>query len=520
MVESGNNDKQNSEGVSSDDQTNDQKVVKVVKKKAAKKKTAKKKTAKKKVVKKKAAKKTVKKKAAQKKVASKKKAVKKTAATSENVSGTDVPDSDSTEAAEVKIQLVKKTDPAVLEQASEEMLNPTVADKRPEEKTRPEAVMAAVVQERPKPEAASAEPINSTPEVSERAEVLENKKDGEDPTSDEKTASAELIIKAQSNKEDEHMASTSNGSTGFLPKVIFWLLIVIIGFSYIRSLAKHPGSETGAVEQTASSVVSTDSGTAAAKIDEQPPASAAASTEADTAEATEAAGAESEAVAQPKTESVPHEVVIDSAEGVVVPAVISNVTMDPPVAEEPAPEPVADKKVGEKAEAVAPAASETPPRTEVVESEVTSADEPETRPAVAGKTPDTSSAAVEPVPSEAIPGAVESVQAMPAAVAPVSSAEVTETAEVAEGKSEAAPAPTATPYSQQRSESATKILKEFDELRNAAVKERKAMYEMMQKRREMRGPMMQRPSYPSWRNPGYPTNNPYPQGYYPYGYPQ
>lgn len=216
------------------------------------------------------------------------------------------------------------------------------------------------------------------------------------------------------------MASTSKGSASLLPKVIFWLLIVIIGFSYMRSLARYPGTDTPA----------------------------------------------------------------------------------------------------EKADTVAPVVSEIPASaaTEAAEPMAAGSAEMEPLSAVADKTPDSSYAVVEPAPTEPAPDLVEPPQAMPATDAPVSSAEVNETNAAEQSKPE--PASTALPYSQTRSESATQVLSEFDEMRKAAEAERKAMYEMMRKQREMREPMMPSSAFPRWQSPGYPTYNPYPQGYYPYAYPQ
>ena len=515
MAESENNEKQNSEGSSPDDQPIDQPAVKVAKKKTVKKKAVKKKVAKK------AAKKTVKKKSATKKVAERKPAVKKKAVAPVGDSETAISDNTSAETAELKIHLVKQTETAAAEHPTVVKPGLPGAAEQPDSKKPTETAAVILLKEDSKPETTGADAINISPQVPASVEVSPNTRNAADPTSEDKVVSAEVIIKAQSNKEDEHMASTSNGSAGFLPKVIFWLLIVIIGFSYIRSLAKHPGTETGNPDQAESSVVSSDSGAAATRLDEQA-ISTEKATEADTAESEEAAVTQSVVPSQAETSA---HAVVDTAEGVIVPAVISSVTADAPVAEETAPavpETAADEKVVEKAGSVAPVVSESVLSVEAVKPESAGLEKTESLSVVAEKSAVTHAAAVEPVSSEPTPGTVESTQVKPVAEAPASSTDIQVTHEAKESKSDAAPAPTAKPYSQERSESTTKILKEFDELRNTAEMERKAMYEMMQKRREMREAMMQRQRapYPQWNNQGYPAYNPYPQGYYPYGYPQ
>ncbi len=505
MVESENDTKQNGGDATSDDRLSDQNVVKVVKKKAAKKKSAKKQ-----VVKKKVAKKAAKKKTAKKKAVSKKKVVKKTSVIKEGSPGTEAPAGDVAEAAKIKIQLVKETPSAALEKRVEETAVQAVTDEQAEKYSQPESVTPAEVRARQTPGASVVEPVVISPEISKPEEVSSKTKKAEDQASEGKIVTAELIIKNQSNKEDEHMASTSNGSTGFMPKVIFWLLIVIIGFMYIRSLAKHPGSETGAVEQVQSSVMSSQSETASGQPANEQATIQAAGTEASNA-------ADSESVAEAQGETTSHAVVVDSAEEAAVPTVMSPVTEDTQVAEEPASETSADEQAAEKADVAAPAVGESPVITEAAESQAIATEQTTIEPAVseAEKAPAVSSA-----PVESIPEPVESTQAAPVADSPVSNTEATEATEVPQSKAAAAPATPDKPYSQQRSESATQILKEFDELRKAAEAERKAMYEMMQKRREMRKSMMQRPAYPRWNNQDYPARNPYPQGYLPYGYPQ
>jgi hypothetical protein len=61
------------------------------------------------------------------------------------------------------------------------------------------------------------------------------------------TIQAELIKDTTS--EDSSMTTDTNSAGGFWLKVIFWLVIIILGFMYIRSLAKNPPSETAGTEQ-------------------------------------------------------------------------------------------------------------------------------------------------------------------------------------------------------------------------------------------------------------------------------
>jgi hypothetical protein len=73
-------------------------------------------------------------------------------------------------------------------------------------------------------------------------------------------------------------------------------------------------------------------------------------------------------------------------------------------------------------------------------------------------------------------------------------------------------------YRQQREESVSKILKEFDHLRQAADAEMQAMRELMDRERAQREfTLPRRPAYPGWEDPGYRPHQP---GYSPYGYPQ
>ena len=55
------------------------------------------------------------------------------------------------------------------------------------------------------------------------------------------------VIKAQS-PEDPSMSTESKSAGGFWIKVMFWLLIIVLAFIYIRSLAKQPGDAASSAD--------------------------------------------------------------------------------------------------------------------------------------------------------------------------------------------------------------------------------------------------------------------------------
>ena len=557
LVESEHNAERNSEGAPVDDQTGAPQAVKVAKKTPVKKKTAKK-IAKKKTAKKAAKKTTVKKKVATRKSVSKKKTVKKAAvAVSEQPKLEQVSNSEPVETRTAPvISVTEQTEApavhAVQKTAAEEATTsePTAVSEpagaappletsesaRPVSDHEPVAASAAGLRETLTEET----PVNGSSgapaEVSTTTEESKPIKDGQAKVGDERITPTETIIKTHTKQEDEAMSSTSQGSTGFTLKVILWLIIVIIGFSYIRSLAKHPKDATvQPADEAQVSVVSTDAGTPTEQTvsgEVTPDAEAQIALEVETAAPVDSASqADSEPV-------VPHKVVVDVAEGIVVPAVISEVTRFETEEENTAAAPVVEEVIEVEVETLEPAVSEVPTGTteeplpdapqETAPAEVPVAAAPEVSVEAAKPVETVSETVAETPPTETAPtpGTVESVQAQQAQPAmepeaPASSSETPETAQVEESKpAEVAPVIT-TPYGPQRSESATRILKEFDEMRKAAEEERKTMYEMMMKRREMLESRMPGSNYPRWNAPSYPAYNPYPQGYYyPYGYPR
>ncbi|PVV07467.1 MAG: hypothetical protein B6D77_13735 [gamma proteobacterium symbiont of Ctena orbiculata] len=56
-------------------------------------------------------------------------------------------------------------------------------------------------------------------------------------------------LKKDTKPEDSSMTTDSKSASGFWLKVVFWLVIIILGFMYIRSLANNPPSETTATTE-------------------------------------------------------------------------------------------------------------------------------------------------------------------------------------------------------------------------------------------------------------------------------
>ncbi|MCU7811492.1 MAG: hypothetical protein KZQ77_09665, partial [Candidatus Thiodiazotropha sp. (ex Notomyrtea botanica)] len=259
--------------------------------------------------------------------------------------------------------------------------------------------------------------------------------------------SSDVIVQAKFKKEESSeessMSTGSKSSGGFWVKVIFWLLIVVLAFIYIRSLAKHPiGEETAATKEATHSMQSNVDSAAAVKTAVK---GEAAPTSADHAESEKVASA---------AESASEEV-------------------------------AGDQPAASQASGTASATSEM------------AAVEPASSGSSNTSAPIASSAEVE-VASAQAPEAASGTQADVATT-------------------------TGAGASDPHAESVAKILKEFDELREAADAEMEAMRNLIQAERELRDAMMVPPpppqSYPRTRvAPGY---NPYrnaPQ-YSPYGRP-
>ncbi|RLJ17753.1 hypothetical protein DJ031_12870 [bacterium endosymbiont of Escarpia laminata] len=267
------------------------------------------------------------------------------------------------------------------------------------------------------------------------------------------------------------MTTTPSSSAGFWSKIIFWLLIVIIGFAYVRSLAKHPGDEAAGSEgqgQTSSEQVTTTESTQQAAeilgtVSSGQPASAAAQTETESAEASDkedsANMADSVAAGTEVADAAPNEATASTATDAAV-SVESSVNVD----------------------------------SKEAASEVTAAPEPE--------------AAAPTAESVAATAATKEVADTDTA-SKISPADDASPPPSPDDAAAASPPRYAAPRTA-RSESVTRILKEFDDLRQAAEAEMKAMRNLIQAERELRDAMAPPPAqyHPGWG-----------QGYYPYGRP-
>jgi hypothetical protein len=65
-----------------------------------------------------------------------------------------------------------------------------------------------------------------------------------------KAASEKVVVQQKIDNQPETEersslpANTKNNAGGFWIKVVFWIIIIVLGFMYIRSLAKHPATES------------------------------------------------------------------------------------------------------------------------------------------------------------------------------------------------------------------------------------------------------------------------------------
>jgi len=227
--------------------------------------------------------------------------------------------------------------------------------------------------------------------------------------------------------EETSMSNGAKSSSGFWVKVLFWLVILMIGFVYVRSLAKHPD------EQGSMNTTQTETPAATSQVSAGTPSPVHNVTLAE------------------KTDSADQVQTISKAEG------------------------------GSTPEA-APVASQDAAVNAQVESQAGFSAEPsQTAGGFAHDVAGGSDAAGSPVSAEK----VESMR-------------------------------------DQHAESVSKILKEFDDLREAAQAEMDAMRNLMQAERELHDAMAAPPpaAYPpAWRGPAY--SSPYATGpqYYPYARP-
>jgi hypothetical protein len=272
------------------------------------------------------------------------------------------------------------------------------------------------------------------------------------------------------------------------PKVIFWLLIIIIGFGYIRSLAKRPGAESEPPVPTQTAVTETEpAGTA-----EQPAATAPSEGEAVTKDDQ---APESTRAVDTKPESRAEKTISVVEPATPTPAKQAAVDTEQAVAAKPIADQEATPPMAETTQAASPTEAAEPPPSEP-EAVPETAPEPGGAPTTASQTPADAEA---PVAGDTAPRPVEP-------------------AETGQESRQAARTGIVPRDRQERAESVSEILQEFDTMRQAAEAERQAMRELMEKERVQRWPSMPRyPAYPGWQERGYQQQS-YPPAYNPYGY--
>lgn len=337
----------------------------------------------------------------------------------------------------------------------------TVADLTPPDAPRQGAKPA-------EPEAAKSEPKAAAPTTVAVASAMSSKSqpvETKPASTSEQTASSDVIIQAQIKKdnppEEPSMSTDSKSAGGFWLKVIFWLVIIILGFMYIRSLAKNPSTESAAStaevqhEETASS---SDPGSEERGYTD-----------------------ETTVLSLSDTDSDSEPAVMESATSQQDQA---SATGDPEVS---------------RGLVSGLSVSQGKPTLQAIPSEPATADEA-SEAAAESKTIESATAQerVTPPPTQAYYGG--------------SSA-----GSVAQTQGDQAPQT----MRELHAESVSKILKEFDDLRDAAKAEMEAMRNLMQAERELqeamvppRPPVYQRP----WRGPAYHPYGAYPpaRGYSPY----
>jgi hypothetical protein len=303
---------------------------------------------------------------------------------------------------------------------------------------------------------------------------------GQDKATD---SSVDPIVQFQPQREEHSMASKSGAAASMWPKIIFWLFIIIIGFGYIRSLAKRPGteSEPSVPAQTA--------------VTESEPAGTPVKPEAVVSEEVEII---IEAVQVPESTDA-----VDSKPQSQVEKTIS-------IVEQATLKPAQEVEV-EQAAAATPIAAEEP-------------GQPATSPEAAEPTVSEPATAAETKVEKSAPAT--SVAPTTASQTPVEAEKsvVGETAQ--DEQSQKADSETqqttrkeiVSKYRQQRAESVSKILQEFDAMRKAAETEQQAMRELMERQRSRHWQSPPHyPAYPAWQERDYQS---YPPAYNPYGYPQ
>jgi hypothetical protein len=301
------------------------------------------------------------------------------------------------------------------------------------------------------PSTAKVEAKSATPTAVAEASAVASKPSA---SAESKPAPSNVTVQTELKKnttsEDSSMTTDSKSASGFWLKVTFWLVIIILGFMYIRSLALNPKSEvtTTAVEQEAVelSTAGEEDTSAASSADEGR------ETPAETAQQSglESGYTVSVPEQEAKAESIPSDVVEQTAgtEQATDAASTAEASVPATATEESVPATAAEASVPVVAAEPVTAAGDD---AAVPESEVTSS----------------------------APDEVPSLRDMHA-------------------------------------ESVSKILKEFDDLRNATRAEMEAMRNRIQAERELREAMA---PPPPWTGRGYAPYGGYPpaqQGYSPY----
>ncbi len=269
-------------------------------------------------------------------------------------------------------------------------------------------------------------------------------------------ASAEIRIMAKPNKEEatkeSAMSTPSKSAGGFWVKVLFWLVIIVLVFMLIRSLAKHP-SETGVAS---SSSTSAETQATAAQSGE----SAGSAEKAVSVEAGVGGAGDRPAAAKAETSSGKP---VEAQEAI-------------PVGSAGEPEAAASESVGELAASAELRSAEPSADTAVSEG------------AAGESAPTTADVSTEATAS-------------------------TQTSSMEAGADAAAQA-AQTPRDL-HDESVARILKEFDDLREASRAEMEAMRNLMQQRRELENAMTPPRYPPAWNPPAAGYYNPYAPPAYP-----
>jgi hypothetical protein len=296
-----------------------------------------------------------------------------------------------------------------------------------------------------------------------QADVSESKT----ASSSSKVPSSNVVVQQQLQdkiREESSMSTETKSSSGFWIKVLFWLIIIILGFMYIRSLAKKPVTESTTESTAVSQIETTTADTYKQTVEDEiatadvpaAPLEDSSSTEHDQATM-------SDNLAETGTENNSRHTEVEASTAETI---------------EPVPEASNNLVSGSS---LAPAVQAVPmAREQAVEQQ----EEPERKAEMASSLTSESTAADRPAQAAPIAQQQQHIQSMHA-------------------------------------ESVTKILKEFDDLRDAAQAEMEAMQNRIQAERALREAMTPPPP-PLWRapayapygyGPGYP--GPY-QGYYNY----